>query len=141
MLQFDSQQINEIAGELDAGCRAFYHKPTGQLVFIIDSSKFPIVDWKAQDLETLAKVEANPQEYIEIEAMRSGDPYRMMVAFADQLTNQRLQEKLLRALNKPKPFREFKYVMDSSGPHREEWFAFKDQQYVDWVKRQLARQE
>lgn len=141
MLQVDSQQINEIAGELDAGCRAFYHKPTGQLVFILDSSKFPIIDWEAEDLETLAKIETNPQTYIEIEAMRSGDAYRVMVDFAEQLTNQRLQEKLLRALDKPKPFREFKYVIDNSGIHREEWFAFKNQQYVDWVRRQLDRHE
>ncbi len=141
MLQVDSQQINEIAGELDAGCRAFYHKPTGQLVSILDSSKFPIIDWEAEDLETLAKIETDPQTYIEIEAMRSGDAYRVMVDFAEQLTNQRLQEKLLRALDKPKPFREFKYVIDNSGIHREEWFAFKNQQYVDWVRRQLDRHE
>ncbi len=141
MLQVDSQQINEVAGELDAGCRAFYHKPTGQLVFILDSSKFPIIDWEAEDLETLAKIETDPQTYIEIEAMRSGDAYRVMVDFVEQLTNQRLQEKLLRALDKPKPFREFKYVIDNSGIHREEWFAFKNQQYVDWVRRQLDRHE
>ncbi|WP_288427881.1 UPF0158 family protein [uncultured Spirosoma sp.] len=141
MLQVDSQQINEIAGELDAGCRAFYHKPTGQLVSILDSSKFPIIDWEAEDLETLAKIETNPQTYIEIEAMRSGDAYRVMVDFVEQLTNQRLQEKLLRALDKPKPFREFKYVIDNSGVHREEWFAFKNQQYADWVRRQLDRHE
>ncbi len=141
MLQVDSQQINEIAGELDAGCRAFYHKLTGQLVFILDSSKFPIIDWEAEDLETLAKIETDPQTYIEIETMRSGDAYRVMVDFAEQLTNQSLQEKLLRALDKPKPFSEFKYVIDNSGIHREEWFAFKNQQYVDWVRRQLDRHE
>jgi hypothetical protein len=90
MLQLDSRQINEIAGELDAGCRAFYHKPTGQLLFVIDSSKFPVVDWEAEDLETPEKIETNPQAYIEIEAMRSGDSYRVMVAFAEQLTNLRL---------------------------------------------------
>ncbi len=89
----------------------------------------------------MLQVDSHPQTYIEIEAMRSGDAYRVMVDFVEQLTNQRLQEKLLRALDKPKPFREFKYVIDNSGIHREEWFAFKNQQYVDWVRRQLDRHE
>lgn len=141
MLKLDQQQIQEIVEQLDSGYRAFCHKTTGELIFIIDSSKFPVIDIDELEEAEKAKIEAAPDEYIEIEAMRSHDSYQVMVDFAEQLTNLRLQEQLFRALNKRGPFREFKYVIDNAGPFRENWFAFKNQRYFDWVSRQVDASE
>ncbi len=141
MVSPDQQQIQEIAEQLDCGFRAFCHKATGKLIFIIDSSKFPVVDWEEEEEQDQAAIEANREDYIEIEAMGSSDSYRVMVDFAEQLPDARLREKLLGALHKRGPFREFKYVIDNSGDFREAWFAYKNQRYVDWVNQQLAVDE
>ena len=42
----------------------------------------------------LERLEANRDDYVEIEAMGSGDSYRVMVDFAEQLTNATLQDAL-----------------------------------------------
>ena len=141
MATLDKQQIKEIAEQLDCGFRAFLHKPTGKLLFIIDSSKFPVADWEEEEEQVQEEIDANREEYIEIEAMPSRDSYRVMVDFAEQLTDLSLQEKLFRALDKRGPFREFKYVIDNSGDHREEWFAFKNERYIDWVTQQVEVSE
>ncbi|GAB4053830.1 UPF0158 family protein [Spirosoma litoris] len=141
MLRPDKQQIEEIAEQLDCGLRAFCHKESGQLVFIIDSSKFPTADWEEEEQQAQDEIETNREDYLEIEAMGSRESYQVMVDFANQLTNVRLQEKLFRALDRRGPFREFKYEIDNSGDYRAEWFAFKNQRYIDWVSRQLAVDE
>jgi hypothetical protein len=139
MVKLDPQQIHEIAEQLDCGFRAFYHQPTGKLVFLIDTSRFPEADMMEEDQDAEVELDANRDEYIEIEAMRSGDSYRVMADFAEQVSNRRLQDKLIRALEKRGPFREFKFVIDDSGEYRDAWFAFKQQKYEEWVMRQLAR--
>ncbi|MEZ0540883.1 UPF0158 family protein [Fibrella arboris] len=140
-MRLEQRQIQEIAEQLDCGFRAFWHKTTGKLVFIIDSSKFPAADWEEEEEQAQEEIDANRDEYIEIEAMGSNDSYRVMVDFADQLTNPRLQKQLFRALDKRGPFREFKYVIDNSGDYREAWFAFKNQRYLDWVSQQVQVSE
>jgi hypothetical protein len=137
MATLDQRQIKEIAEQLDSGFRAFWHKTTGELVFILDSSKFPSIDWEEEEEQAQEEINANRENYIEIEAMRSSDSYRVMVDFAEQLTNTKLQDALFRALNKRGPFREFKFVIDNSGDSRQEWFAFRDQRYIDWVTQQV----
>jgi hypothetical protein len=141
MVKLDQQQIREIAEQLDCGFRAFCHETTGKLVFLIDTSRFPDADLMEVDEEAEAELDASRDEYVEIEAMRSGDSYRVMADFAEQVPNRRVQDRLQRALEKRGPFREFKYEIDDSGEYRDAWFAFKQQQYDEWVLRQLARMD
>lgn len=136
MIELDKQQINEIAGQLDCGFRTFCHKTTGELISIPDTRKFPEADSDEFEEEN-ERLETNWNEYVEIEAMRSNDSYRVMVDFAEQLTNRPLQDALFRALNKRGPFREFKFVINNSGDFRQQWFDFKNQRAVEWVIQQL----
>jgi hypothetical protein len=136
MVTLNQEQIKEITEQLDCGFRAFYHKTTGDLVFIIDTRKFPEaeIDEADEDSEKLAK---NPDDYLEVEAMESHDAFRVMEAFAEQLTDTKLQDKLFRALNKRGPFQEFRFVLDNAGDYLQQWYAFKNQQYIDWVAQQI----
>ena len=136
MATLDERQINEIAEQLDCGFRAFHHKKTGELVFIIDTCRFPAADVDAFEEEN-ERLESNPDEYVEIEAMGSNDSYRAMTDFAEQVPDTTLQNALFRALNKRGPFREFKFVIDNSGDFRQQWFDFKNQRYIDWVMQQV----
>ena len=48
-----------------------------------------------------------------------------MNEFAEQVADQNLQSKLLNALSKNKPFKEFKFLIDNDPDYRQQWFDFK----------------
>ena len=60
-----------------------------------------------------------------------------MAGFADSVDDTRLQDKLINALNKSKPFRNFKWQIDNSGDYRQQWFDFKKIRYIQLVKEQI----
>jgi len=136
MAKLDKQQIQEIAEQLDCGFRAFCHKTTGELIFILDTVTFPSADLDAFEEEN-ERLDENRDDYFEIEAMGSSNSFRVMVDFAEQLTNAKVQDALFRALNKRGPFREFKFAIDNSGDVRQQWFDFKNQRYIDWITQQF----
>ena len=136
MPAFITEQIKEIAEQLDCGFRAFYHKNTGELIFVPNNDQHDM-DTSAWTKE-LKRLENNFMDYCEIDAMESGDSFQVMVDFTEQLVATKLKEKLVKALNKKKPFREFKFVIDNSGKHRQEWFDFKNKRYYEWTEQQLS---
>jgi hypothetical protein len=128
------QQIKEIAEQLDCGFCSFWQKTTGELLFIPDFNNNPYADTElyADDLE---KLDNNFGDYLEIEKPNSSDSFGIMANFTEQLNdNEKLRNKLINALNKKKPFREFKFVIDNSGVYRQQWFDFKNAQLKQWVR-------
>ncbi len=127
------QQIKEIAEQLDCGFRSFWHKPTGELLFVPDLISNPEFDNDLFDAD-LEKLDNNFSDYFEIEKPTSSDSFEIMANFTEQLSdNNKLKNKLINALNKKKPFREFKFVIDNSGVYRQQWFDFKNAQLKQWV--------
>jgi hypothetical protein len=138
MPTFTKQQIKEISEQLMLGFRAFYHRQTGELIFVPNEFKYPDIDTAAWQDE-LDKLDEHFINYCEVEAMESRDSFQVMEDFADQVSDTRLQSKLFDALNKRHPFREFKFVIDNSGEQRERWFEFRDKRYYEWTEQQLER--
>jgi hypothetical protein len=136
MLTFTKQQIKEIADQLDCGFRAFYHKQSGELIFVPNTEKHPNMDTEAWEDE-LDKLDENYLDYKQIEAMESSDSFNLMEDFAEEMSDARLQEKLFTALNRKHPFREFKFVIDNSGEYRNAWFEFKNKRNFEWVENQI----
>jgi hypothetical protein len=139
MLTFTQEQIKEISEQLDCGFRAFYHKVTGDLIFVPDADRLINIDmdgWR----DDLDKLDENPSDYNQIDAMEASDSFRVMADFAEQLTDSGLRDKLVNALNKPNPFSKFKFVIDNSGEHRQNWFDFKNKRYIEWTEEQLKIQ-
>ncbi len=137
VLQLTKEQIEEIAGELDSGMKCYVHTRTGALVCYPDPNQFPVEEddtWQ----EAIEEVAQNPDHYREIERMPSREGFRVMQAFATEIAPLALRSTLLRALSLPSPFQQFKREIDRAGAHRQEWFGFKQQQLLDWVRRQLA---
>jgi len=60
-----------------------------------------------------------------------------MADFAESIDNPRLQDRLINALNKSKPFQNFKWQIDNSGEYRQQWFDFKNMHYIELVKKQI----
>ena len=127
------QQLNEIADQLDCGFRSFWHRTTGKLLFVPDFDNDTYADTEFFDDE-LKKLEKSIGGYLEIEKPTSNERFEIMAKFTEQLTgNENLKNELIKALNKKKPFREFKFTIDNSGVYRQQWFDFKNTQLKQWV--------
>ena len=139
MKTFTKAQIKEISEQLDCGFRAFYHKQTGDLIFVPDTNKHIEIDitaWK----EEFKKLDKNFFDFQEIFGMESSDFFRVMADFADQLTDLKLQNELIAALSRNKPFRAFKFIIENSGEHRQNWFDFKKERLIEWTEDQIKLQ-
>ncbi|TVR77961.1 MAG: hypothetical protein EA412_09680 [Chitinophagaceae bacterium] len=131
-------QIKDIAENLDMGLCCYYHLKTGEIEV---APNFNDVDWIGQDTEpweeTLDKLDENWGDYFEFEKMTSHESFEVMSDFAELVDNQNIQDKLFKALNKSKPFRNFKWEIDSSGEYRQKWFDYKNQRLIEFVKNQI----
>ena len=136
MPQFTKEQIKEISEQLDCGFKAFYHKITGDLVFIPDTDRYMSIDttvWK-EELNLLKK---HYKDYQEISAMEAKDSIRMMTDFTEEITDEKLKSKLSAALGRNRPFGDFKIVIGNSGECRQRWFDFKNKRYIEWTEEQI----
>ena len=139
MPAFTKEQIKEISDQLNCGFRAFYHKLSGELIFVPDTDKHFDMETDAWQDE-LDKLDNNFLEYQQIDAMESRESFDVMVDFAENISDKHLRNKLIEALNSKKPFRAFKFIIDDS-TERENWFAFKDKRYIEWTEDQLKIHE
>jgi hypothetical protein len=126
-------QIKEIAEQLDCGFRCFWSRIDEELLFIPDTFKYPDMETDAWSDE-IKKIDDNFSDYVEIEQMESHNTFVIMEDFIHTLSDSnKLKGELIDALNKRKPFREFKFVIDHSGDNRQKWFDFKNMRIQQWV--------
>ena len=130
------EAIKEIADNLDMGNRCFLHKVSKEIKFIPDFDSFDIHDDELWEDE-LQFLEGDLDDFIEIEGMSSYQGFEVMKDFIDTVDDLALKAKLDFALQKSKPFRQFKIVIDDSGDYRQQWFSFKNNAYMSWVREQI----
>jgi hypothetical protein len=131
------EQIDELADNLDCGLRCFVHKEKKTIVTILDTMNDFDMDSEWKD-EAKDEIENNFDSFVEIEKMESHESFRLMENFIDTVDNVQLKDKLEEALRRPKPFANFKFDIDNSGPYTQKWFDFKRHQMIEWVKEQLT---
>jgi hypothetical protein len=132
-------QIKEIAEELDSSFKCYWNLKTNELFFVPDLMADVLVDEESWE-EELDKINENAHDLVEIERPTSHDSFLMMAAFCEGLPDDlKLKAKLKQALNKRKPFREFKYEMDNDGDYRQAWFDFKAQKLEEWVTEKVEQ--
>jgi hypothetical protein len=135
-MKLTDQQIIEIADNLDSGMRCFYNKQTGEIKTIINFDSWIGADdepWEEENRE----LEENWTDYYEFEGMSSHDSFSIMADFTETVDNLQLQKKLVNSLNKSKPFRNFKWLIDNSGDYRQKWFDYKKMCFIESVKEQI----
>ncbi len=135
-MKLTDKQIDEIADNLDSGMKCFYNLKTGEIKTIINIDNWIGADEEPWE-EDIKEIEENWDNYVEFEGMSTHESFRIMADFAENIDNDKLQERLINALNKSKPFGNFKWQIDNSGDYRQEWFDFKKACYIDWVKKQI----
>jgi hypothetical protein len=131
--EFTKELIKEIAEQLDCGFRCYIHKENGELITLPDENHHSGMDMElwADDME---KVDENFGDYFVINPPESSDSFRIMEDFVYTLPeSESLRKNLIYALNQRKPFRQFKSIIDNSGPFRQQWFDFKDRKLQEWV--------
>lgn len=135
MRKLTESLINEIADDLDSG-----------LLVHIDSQTlktFPIPDFEHNIYAerenwqiTIDEIENHEGELETYKPMDSYQAFKVMESFVDLVEDKRIQNRLIYALNKSKPFKNFKYEIDYNDSVRDDWFAHKKNQYINWVNEQ-----
>jgi hypothetical protein len=135
MISLTKDQIKEIADNLDTGMRCYLNKETSMIKFMLDfDSGYADEELWEDDIKEL---DENWDKYVEIQKMESHESFEIMADFAENVDNRELRDSLIKALNNKHPFRNFKWVVDNSGPYRQKWFDFKNQRLIEWVETQL----
>ena len=138
-MNIPEEKINQIADLLDFGLRVFYNLKTGEIkdIMVIDNWIDSGLIEKGENPDDTEEIDKNRADYYEFENLDSYKSFQIMVDFAESVEDERLRNKLIDALNRSKPYRNFKTIIDYSGPYRNEWFIFKKSRYIEWVKKQI----
>ena len=136
-MQVSNEKLKEIADNLDTGFRCYFNIETQEIVTFPDEDRFPDMDtedWK----DDMKKVKKNRKKFKEIESMDSSESFKIMEDFIDSIDDETLKSRLTQAIEGYKPFANFQFQIDRSGPFREMWFAFKANKMIEWVNDQLS---
>ena len=79
--------------------------------------------------------------FIPIEHIGSGRGYGWMESFALGQTDPRVRDRLVDALDRPRPFRHFKDALASFPEVREAWFGYEDGKLKECARAWLASHE
>ena len=133
-MKLTEKQIEEIADDLESGMKCYYNLKSGIIKVIPDfEGGFDDENWEEETKE----LDENESDYFEFENVNSHDSFSIMVDFAESVADVSLQDKLMKTLNRSRPFRNFKWEIDNSGAYRQKWFSFKTKRYIEWVKKQI----
>ncbi|RXJ45675.1 UPF0158 family protein [Gelidibacter gilvus] len=130
------KEIEEIADNLDCGMRCFYNLKSGEIKTIPNFDSWIDADKETWD-DVSNEIDENWSDYIEFTGFESHESFKLMVDFAESVDDTRLQNKLIYALNRLKPFQNFKWQIDNSTGYRQNWFDFKKMRYIQWVQNQI----
>ena len=128
------EHVKNIAELLDCGELCFFHAPTGAIESYPDPDN-PYVELEEWQ-EIIDRVEDDRSNFIKFEPMDSMQSFRVMEDFANSLSDDAFRDRLIHQLSQRKPFSKFKWTIDNSN-YRQDWFDFKEQAYLQWVRQQL----
>lgn len=104
---------------------------TGEIIFVSDIAL-------EEDDELATAMKEKPERFRFIEPLPSTQAFQVMAEFVESLKEEKAAKALFRALNGPRPFRNFKDALLSFPAIRDEWFSYHDKRYRDfaiaWLK-------
>ena len=121
---------------LDAGMVCFYHKTSGELECYPDELRNPGFDEELW-VEVINKVDVNYGDYLRFEGMSSSESFRVMENFISNIDDAPTHNKFIDAISRKKPFRHFGDLLFDYPELREQWFAYKNECYIEYVKEQI----
>jgi hypothetical protein len=136
MLNLTDKQILEIADTLETGMKCYYNIKTGKIKEIPDFDTWTEIDDEVWEKD-LNEIDEHPDDYLEFEGFSSNESFQIMADFAESITDTKLQKNLFHALNRPKPFQNFRGQINISGDFRKQWFEFRRMRFIEQVKKQI----
>ena len=127
-MKLTEKQIEEIADNLDCGMRCFYNLKSGEIKTLLNLDSWMGADDELWEEET-KEIEDNLEDYFEFTGFESQESFSTMADFAEEVDDKALQNRLINALNRKKPFQNFKWQIDNSGEHRQKWFDYKKMRF------------
>lgn len=127
--------VHEIADSLQAGLICFLNPDNLEVESIPERLAYDPEEFEMSTGETFESAGINHENWprcVEIEPMDSHESFQIMEYFIDEISDKNLQEKVIKALNKPKPFANFKRLVEYSD-YRQQWFDFRMKQYEYYV--------
>lgn len=140
-MQIDKNILRQIVEELLCDAKVYVHRTTGEVIAIPAGAEDTFMNEYNPWEEEQKKVDAASNDYLRFKQMGSREGYQIMEMFIDQLQNVALSQRLSIAIQKKRPFAHFNAEIHSSGPCREQWFQFREKQYMDWVAGQWEDME
>ena len=135
-MRLTRKQIEEIADNLDSGLRCFYNIKTGEVKTLLNPEHWIGADEEPWE-EIHNEIDENWGDYFEFSGFDSRQSFQVMADFSDGVDDIVLHNKLIDALNRPKPFQNFKWQIDNSREYRQQWFDFKKMRYIQSIKEQI----
>ena len=127
--------VSETADSISAGLVCFINGDTLEIESLPKDALEDPYEFEAMTGETLESMGLKHYEWkncIEIEPVDSHESFKIMEGFADKVPDNKLKQKLFNALNRKRPFANFKYLIDNSNYHQN-WFDYRQawlEQYV-----------
>ena len=137
MIKLTKNRIREIYQDLDCGMICFYNPESDEIKSLPDFDSNPYAD-KDMWQDVFDEIDTNFDKFIEFDKLPTREYFQLMTDFIDTVDNKKTQDRLTNALNKSKPFQNFKHEIDNSGEYRQKWFDFKEQEYCKWIDNQIA---
>jgi hypothetical protein len=131
--QLSKKQVFDISQELQCGMKVFVNTDTLEYTSVLDMDDMDDFGFWDEELE---KIENTWKRFITIEKMSSRKGFQIMEGFVDELGDGYFKENLIKILNRKSPFANFKAEVESS-EFREQWFAFRNAAYVEYVEEEL----
>lgn len=136
MVSLSKEKLKEIAEELELGIGIPYvHKKTGEVKCTLDPDNSFLMEEEWE--EEFKEIQENIEDYIKIDPVPSYEGFKIMERFANGVESDEIRRRLFSALNQRKPFRRFKDVLIDYESLEKEYYAYKLDQYIEWVKDQL----
>ncbi len=125
--KYPKEVIQEIAGEINMGMKCYLNVNTMEVEAYFGHSFH--CDKETEELfeETFEKIESWGENVVCIFPLRSGESFRIMEGFIDEIIpdNTRLKVNLLESIERRKPFRNFRCIIDDSD-YLDTWYEYKN---------------
>jgi len=133
--------IREIANHLNCGENCYYNRNTNQIITIPQFLEiYDDEEYNELFQKDIDQVNNHKSKYIKIEVLESIESFKIMEKFTDKISENSFKNSLEKILQKKKPFRNFKDVVENSD-YREAWFEFKQKEIEKIVEKIIEREE
>lgn len=127
--------ISYIADSISAGLVCFINVDTLEVedvtkLFLEDPEEFEAMTGETGESMELKHLKW--ENYLEVRPPESHESVQYIEDFIEKISEQKLQQKLVSALNRKSPFANFRNIIDNS-KYRQDWFDYRQERLEEYV--------